>query len=65
MGTPMSVDACYRDLVYHDRDLALSALMDQRRTGRHQGVKRARWVLRRYEHCGGLHVFRRAQTERR
>jgi len=53
MSTPMSFDACYRDLVYHDRDMALAALMDKRRTGRRQGEKRARRDMRLCGHCGG------------
>ena len=65
MSTPMGFDACYRDLVDHDRDMALATLMDKRRTGRHQGVKRARWDMRLCEPCGGLHVFWWTKAERR
>jgi hypothetical protein len=35
MSLPMRFDACYRDLIDHDRDMALATLMDKRRTGRH------------------------------
>jgi hypothetical protein len=65
MSTPMGFDACYHDLVYHDRDMALAALMHKRRTGGHHEEKRARWDMRLCEHCGGPHVFRWTKAERR
>jgi hypothetical protein len=42
MSTPMSFNACCCELVYHDRDMTLAALMVRRRTGRCQGEKWAR-----------------------
>jgi hypothetical protein len=58
MSLPMRFDACYGDLVDHDRDMALATLMDKRRTGRRQGESRARWDIRLCGHCDRWHVYR-------